>query len=81
MNSLRLLLLKRWEKTDLFCPPQCVLPYPPVTNYMLFYSTLLCKKIARAPGGRKKFKLTELGGDRIDPKKLKMFPLKNIFST
>ena len=36
---------------DLFCsppPPQCF--SPPVTNYMLLYSTLLCKKIARAPG-------------------------------
>ena len=32
----------------------------PVTNYMLLYSTLLCKKIARAPGGYKKYKLTDL---------------------
>ena len=29
---------------------------------MLLYSTLLCKKIARAPGGHKKFVLTKLGG-------------------
>ena len=35
---------------------------------MLLYSTLLCKKIARAPGGYKKFKLTKVGGqNRIDP--------------
>ena len=42
-------------------PPQCFLR-PPVTNYMLLYSTLLCKKIARAPGGHKRFMLTKLGG-------------------
>ena len=51
-------------------PPQCFL-WPPVTNYMLLYSTLLCKKIARAPGGHKKFRLTKRGGgggrNRIDP--------------
>ena len=36
---------------------------------MLLYSTLLCKKIARAPGGHKKFMLTKVGGqNRIDPK-------------
>ena len=29
--------------------------YDTVTNYMLLYSTLPCEKIARAPGGRKKF--------------------------
>ena len=29
---------------------------------MLLYSTLLSKKIARAPGGYKKFMLTKLGG-------------------
>ena len=41
----------------------------PVTNYMLLYSTLLCKKIARAPDGHKKFMQTKLGGrNRIDPK-------------
>ena len=36
---------------------------------MLLYSTLLCKKIARAPGGQKKFRLTKRGGggNRIDP--------------
>ena len=40
----------------------------PVTNYMLLYSTLLCKKIARAPGGHKTFMFTKLGGrNRIDP--------------
>ena len=35
---------------------------PPITNYMLLYSTLLCKKIARAPGGHKRFVLTKPGG-------------------
>ena len=36
---------------------------------MLLYTTLLCKKIARASGGHKKFMLTKLGGrNRIDPK-------------
>ena len=29
---------------------------------MLLYSTFLCKKIANAPGGHKKFMLTKLGG-------------------
>ena len=34
---------------------------------MLLYSTLLCKKIARATGGHKRFMLTKLGGgNRID---------------
>ena len=37
-------------------------PGPPVTNSVLLYSTLLCKKIARASGGLKKFMLTKLGG-------------------
>ena len=42
----------------------------PVTNYMLLYSTLLCKKIARAPGCHKKFMLNKLGGrNKIDPNK------------
>ena len=34
---------------------------PPVTNYILIYSTLQFKRIARAPGGRKKQKLTKVG--------------------
>ena len=54
---------------DLFClGPQCFL-WPPVRKYLLLYSTLLCKKIARAPGGQKRFILTKLegGGNRIDP--------------
>ena len=39
--------------SDLFCfGPQCFL-WPPVTNCMLLYSKLLCKKIARTPGGHK----------------------------
>ena len=55
---------------DLLCPPPppAVFLWPPVTNYMLLYNTLLCKKIARVPGGHKKLMLTKLGGgDRIDP--------------
>ena len=62
----------RFDKADLFCFGPPVYFRPPVINYMLLYSTSLCKKIARAPGGRKKYKLTELGGggrNRIDPKK------------
>ena len=43
-----------------FGPP--VFFMPPVTNYMLLYSTLLCKKIARTPGGHKRFMLTKLRG-------------------
>ena len=31
-------------------PPKCYLR-PKLQNYMLLYSTLLCKKTARAPGG------------------------------
>ena len=47
--------------------PQCFLR-PPVTNYMLLYSTLLCKRIARAPGVVKNISsLRWGGGDRIDP--------------
>ena len=42
-------------------PSQCFL-CPPVSNYMLLYSTLLGTKIARAPGGHKRFMLTKLGG-------------------
>ena len=34
----------------------------PVRNYMLLHSTLLCTKIARAPGGHERFMLTKLGG-------------------
>ena len=38
---------------------------------MLLYSTLPGKKVARAPGGHKKFMLTKLGGgggqNKIDP--------------
>ena len=43
---------------------------------MLLYSTLLCKKIAPAPGGHKRFMVTKLGGrSRIDPYIL----IKNLF--
>ena len=56
------------ELRDLFCSPPPVFFMTPVTNYMLLYSTLLCKKITRAPGGHKKFMLTKLGGrNKIDP--------------
>ena len=59
----------------LFRPsPTPVFFMPPVTNYKL-YSTLLCKKIGRAPGGggggggRRKIiiSLRWGEGDRIDP--------------
>ena len=43
----------------LFRPPVCFTP--PVTNYTLLYSTLLCKKIARALGGGK-YNSTKPGG-------------------
>ena len=43
--------------SDLFCSPP-VFFMTPVTNYMLLYSTLLCKKIARAPGVIKNYALT-----------------------
>ena len=46
-------------------PPVCFMP--PVTNYMLLYSTLVCKKKACAPVGHKRFMRTKLGGGRIDP--------------
>ena len=37
---------------DLFCfAPPSVFFTPPVTNYVLLYSTLLCKKRSRAPVG------------------------------
>ena len=36
--------------------------YDPQLQIMLFYSTLLCKKIARVPGGHKRFMLTKRGG-------------------
>ena len=43
-----------------------------MTPSYILYSTLLRKKIARAPGGLKKFMLSKLGGgggrNRIDPK-------------
>ena len=35
-------------------PPQCSL-WPLVTNYVLLYSTLLCKNNTRAPGGHKTY--------------------------
>ena len=55
------------EKSDLFCfaPPPSFLR-PSVTNYMLLYSTLLCKKIARALGGVKIISPLRWGEDRID---------------
>ena len=62
----------RYHFWDLFCPPQCFYD----TSYKLYvlYNTLLSKKIARAPGGHKKFMLTKLGGrNRIDPNFLPLF--------
>ena len=56
------------EIRDLFCfapPPPRVFFMTPSYNlyvYMLLYSKLLCKKIARAPGGQKRFMPTKLGG-------------------
>ena len=47
----------------LFRPP--VFFMTPVIIYMLLYRTLLSKKIARAPGGHKRFMLTKLGGGGI----------------
>ena len=56
---------------DLFCFGPPVFFMTSITNYMLLYSTLLGKRIARAPGGHKNFVLTKLGGqNRIDPKQL-----------
>ena len=49
-------------KNGYILSPPPVFLWPPVTIYMLLHSTLLCKKIARAPGGYKKFLLTKLGG-------------------
>ena len=52
--------------------PQCFL-WPPVTNFILLYSTLLCKKKARAPGGHKKFVLTKLGGGGGEQNRSRIF--------
>ena len=56
------LLLFFQDFWDLFCSPPPSVFMTPSTNYMLLYSTLLCKKITRAPGGHKKCMLTKLGG-------------------
>ena len=45
---------------------------PPVTNFMLLYSTLLCKKIARAPGGVQKYKPTKRWGGGAKQKRFKI---------
>ena len=42
--------------------------YAPVANYVLLYSTLLCKNNAHALGDHKTYIPTKLGGDRLDPK-------------
>ena len=47
-------------------PPPPVFFWPPVTNYVLLYSTLLCKNNARAPGGHKKYIPTKLGGGETE---------------
>ena len=59
-------------KLDQFCfappPPQCFL-WPPVTNSMLLYSTLLCKKIARAPEGHENLCTLSWDGEQNRPGK------------
>ena len=52
-----------WGLPSVFPP---VFFTPPVTNVMLLYSTLTCKKTARAPGGMKN--LRGGGQNRIDSK-------------
>ena len=54
---------------DLYCFSPPVFFMTPMSNYILFFSTFLSKKIARGPGGHKRFMLTKLGGggDRLDP--------------
>ena len=42
--------------------------WPPITNYILLFSTLLCKKISRAPAGHKNSCSLSWRGNRIDPK-------------
>ena len=68
-HSFWLLYCSVTELRDLFCVGPQLFFMTPVTNHMLLYSTLLCEKIERAPGGHKKFMLTKLGGggNRIDP--------------
>ena len=72
MDKKPIRLFSRHRKLECILPPPPPSPppvvfTPPVTNYMLVYSTLLCIK-ARAPGARNKS--TKLGGgqNRIDPK-------------
>ena len=43
-------------------PPPVFFMTPSYKLYVVIYSTLLCKKIARAPGGHKRFMLTKRGG-------------------
>ena len=43
-------------------PPPVFFMTPPVTNSMLLHSTLLCKKIARAPGGQNNLCSLSWGG-------------------
>ena len=50
------------SKSDLFCFASVFTP--PVTNFMLLYSALLCKIIARAPGGVKNISSLSWGGVR-----------------
>ena len=58
------------ELSVVFCFCRPVLLTPPITKYMLFYSILLCRKLARVPGVVKKIILTKLGGPKqnISPK-------------
>ena len=52
-----------YKLSDLFCFVSPVIFTPPVTNYLLFFSTLLCKK-STCGWGRKKYILTDLEGQK-----------------
>ena len=51
---------------DLICFGPPVFFMTPVTNYVLIYSTLLCKNKARSPGGHKKYIPTKLEQNRSE---------------
>ena len=74
----------------IYTAPQCFFITSSYKFKMVIYSTLLCKKIARAPEGHKRFMLTKLGGGEggggrgktTDPNNLARFfhiVLKNSF--
>ena len=60
-NYVRTMVEALKRKYDLFCFGTPVFFTPQVTNYLLFYSTLLSKK-TRAPDRLKKYKLIKVGG-------------------